>query len=257
MVALIAEDHAEGLFKLAAADEHFVGDQAERVEIGAAVGFFAAQQFGRHAAHRADGHELLLAHGGGEAEVCDLEAAGVWQKNVSGLEIAVDDVVLMDGLKRLGGGGDDADRLLDIHGAGVLDELLFERSTVDVFTDQQEATRVVDDIDELNEAVTPGGRGALLDVGLGLDAASSFVVIALIGRANLFDRQVAVQQVIVSAIDDGSAARADLLDDAQMSELFTGLKRGGGATGGAGVRGIGLRCVSAHGWVRRAEVGSW
>ena len=79
------------------AGQHFVEDDAERVDVGALVDLLAEDLLGRHVLRRADDvaglGELRVAFAlrGGDAEVHDLEQAFLVDQHVRGLEVAMHD----------------------------------------------------------------------------------------------------------------------------------------------------------------------
>ena len=83
------------------AGQHLVHDDAEAVDVGALVDLLAEDLLGRHVFRRADDvarlRELRVAalRGGGDAEVHDLEQPRVVDQDVRGLQVAMDDALLV------------------------------------------------------------------------------------------------------------------------------------------------------------------
>ena len=118
------------------AGEDFVEHAAQRVDIGAGVDRLAAGLLGRQVLRGADhrgglGHAVGVGQRAGDAEVHHLHRAGLADHDVRGLDVAVDDAVLVAEVQRLAGVGDDLDRALGRHRAlGVHD--VAQRDPVDV-----------------------------------------------------------------------------------------------------------------------------
>jgi hypothetical protein len=118
---LIKDDCRGGTRKRVLARGHFVENRAERKQIAARVEFEAARLFGGHVGDRAEGRTgtgevgdvsglgersqsgqgSLRTHLG-ETEIENLHLAGRDQKDVSGLDVAVDDALAVSGIERVG-----------------------------------------------------------------------------------------------------------------------------------------------------------
>ena len=127
---ILAQDRAHRLdrglaLERARPGEHLVEDRAEAEDVGAVVDRFAAHLLGRHVADRAEDDAGRRAaaverrrerlHGRrrsaelGEAEVENLDAAVAGDEEVLGLQVAVDDALLV----RRGQAAGDLDRVVD------------------------------------------------------------------------------------------------------------------------------------------------
>ena len=184
---------------------------AEGVEIGAAVDFFAQRLLGRHVGDGAGDASLAgdadgaFADSEAEVDELDREGAGVIsEENIGGFEVAVDEAVLVgvgQGIAELGG---DLDGLFEGLGfafleARAFDQLHDEVGHVAVFADV---------VDGDNVRVAEGGRGA----GLAEEALAGVADLE-VGAEDL-DRNRALEVRIPGAEDDAHAAAADLLVEA-------------------------------------------
>ena len=107
--------------------QQLVGDDAERVDVGARAGLLAARLLGREvgggAEHRPDLGDARLVDRAGDPEVGELDDVGVGDEQVAGLDVAVHDAVAMRVVEAAAGLGDDLDRLLDVEVAAVAQQL--------------------------------------------------------------------------------------------------------------------------------------
>jgi hypothetical protein len=90
--------HRQGIGRVVRqrAGEHFPGEHADAVQVGAAVDFFAARLFRRHVGGAADGEARhrqarVDALAQRDAEVGELRTLGVVEQDVLGLDVAVHD----------------------------------------------------------------------------------------------------------------------------------------------------------------------
>ena len=115
-----------GLIGQAPGDQ-LVGDDPERVQVGARPGLLAARLLGRQvgggAEHRADLGDAGLLGRLGDAEVGELDLALARAQQVAGLDVAVDHAVAVGVVQALARLLDDRDRLLDLDPAVVAQDL--------------------------------------------------------------------------------------------------------------------------------------
>ncbi len=89
----------EGLF----AGQHFVGDHGERKLIRASIHGVPLHLLGRHVVgrpHHDAGHGHLLGKNFGDAEVGDLRGRALVDQNIGGLDVAMDDALLVRVIER-------------------------------------------------------------------------------------------------------------------------------------------------------------
>jgi hypothetical protein len=188
-----------------------VEHDAEGVEVGAAVEFFAQRLFGRHVvdgagdAALAGDADAALTHR--EAEVDELDrgaALAVGVEDVGGLEVAVDEAVLVGVAEGLADLGRDLDRLLEVVGAALLEAGAYQQLHHEV----RHLQVLADVVDGDHVRVVEGGDRA----GLAEDAIAGVTDLA-VGAEDL-DRHRALELDVPAAEDDAHAAAADLLVEA-------------------------------------------
>ena len=122
-----------------------------------------------------------------------------------------------------------------LHRAPVLGEDLLEREAVDVFHDDEQAARLVDEVDHPDNVLVALGD-AFLDLGFLPEPLTEGVAPAP-GSARrvgvdigeeLLDGDVTVEQAVVAFPDNRRPAGADLADDLELVELVAGMEGGGG-----------------------------
>ena len=115
-----------------ASGDQLVGDDAERVQVGARPGLLAARLLGREigggAEHGADLGDARLLGGLGDAEVGELDLAFARAQQVAGLDVAVHDAVAVRVVQALARLFDDRQRLVDLDPALVAQDLRARRS---------------------------------------------------------------------------------------------------------------------------------
>ena len=152
------------------ARQHLVHHAAEREEVAAAVHVVAGRLFGAHVRGRADGQaDLGEGRAGGrrgdqrlaDAEVGHDRVAFV-QQDVLGLDVAMDDVVAVRVVERVGHLDGDAQRVVDRHG-GAVREAVTQRLPLHHRHDEVEVSR----------PLLPSRRGAGCADGSGVRRAES------------------------------------------------------------------------------------
>ena len=194
-----------------AAGGELVEHDAEGVEIGAAVDFFAQRLLGRHVGDGAGDAALAGDADGaladGEAEIDELDRGGagaVGEEDVGGFEVAVDEAVLVgvaEGFAELGG---ELDGFFEGFGFAFLEARAFDQLHDEV----GHVLVLADVVDGDHVRVAEGGRGA----GLAEEALAG--VADLVVGAEDLDRHRALEVRVPGAEDDAHAAAADLLVEA-------------------------------------------
>jgi hypothetical protein len=205
-----------------AAGRHLVEHHAEREEIGAGIGRQHAQLFGRHVGKGAD-RQSLLGEGGlgmeahgvgglvlaelGETEVEDLHPAVAVDHDVAGFEIAMLDPL---GVRRSQGIGErhgDPQEFPERH-APRRDDLR-ESLAFDVLHGEEAlAVGLFDRVDGDDVRVVEGRDG----LHLALEARETLRILGE-GRRQGFERDLAMQALVLGEEDDPHAALAQLLED--------------------------------------------
>ena len=189
-----------------------VEDAAERVDVRALVERVARDLLGGDVLERADdlagggdSRERARALGQPEvAEVAVLATAGLRDEDVRGLDVAVDEALLVRGVERLGDLGEELDRALRLERTVLRDEL-GEVGALDVAHGEEEhavlLARLVDGDDV--RVVERGG-----DPRLAQEALAEALVLGELGRDHL-ERDLAPETLLLGAVDRAHAAAAD------------------------------------------------
>ena len=214
------------------AREHLVKQRPEREDVRAVIHRLAPDLLGRHEAHRPQHHarfrgpralvsfadERRRARQLGEAEVEDLDPAVVRDEDVVGLEVAVDDPLVVSGGKAAGDLQRVVEGLADRKRSALeadLQGVAFEQLRDDVGG----AVVRADIVDGEDVRVVQGAGGA----GLLLEAAELLGIGDLLGE-NL-DRDLALQAGVTGAVDLTHRPRGEQPHDLVRAESRAGLER--------------------------------
>jgi len=193
----------------AGAGEEFVEEDAVGVDVDALGGGVAHDLLGRHVVGGADleagfGEVEVLAFG--DAEVHEADAAGGVDVEVVGLDVAVDELLLMDVGEGAGALGGDAHAGLEVGQGGVADGVAEVGAGEELHDDVGFGVllAVVEDADDV--VVDEGGR----HFGLGEEAGTGFGVGGALGGEDL-DADDAVEDGVAGFEDVRHAAAEELL----------------------------------------------
>ena len=229
------------------AGEHLVEDDAERPDVGALVDGLAPRLLGRHVGrgaeddaelrpvrgrHRRRVHERRRArevgrggaargrvHRLGQAEVEDLDLPVRRELHVGGLEVAVDDSLLVRGLERLGDLPGDGEGLVE--GERPALQPLGEVFALDELHDEgADAARLLEAVDRGDVGVLELGE----DLRLALEAREAVGVRGERLGEDL-DRDLALQLRVGRAVDDPHPALAERGGDLVGTEAGAGSER--------------------------------
>jgi len=211
------------------ASSHFVKDHAKGEEVGAGVHVFAESLLGRHVgdgAHGRAGAGEMAGHRGlriggacgvsgvelGETEVENFGVAAARHENIGRLDVAVNDVLGMSGIERIGdidGNGKKRLQLKRMGGDGVL-----ERVAVEIFHGNEGAAIVLADfVNGADVGMIQRGRGSRFE-------AEAFERLRIVG--DVFGEELkgyeAAEFRILGLINYAHAAAAQLLDCAVVGD---------------------------------------
>jgi hypothetical protein len=209
------EDGVErGSVERFAAGEELVEDGAEGEDVRTAVDAETADLFGRHVVRRAEdragaGHVGLAEEG--QAEVEDLHLHVRQDEDVRRLEIAVDDV------RRVCEGDRVADLLHDLELRAQVGERVRRDESLQVVAVEQlhgheEAAGVLAE-------VVDGDDVRMREPGRGLGLAAEALASLLVGRADDFQRDEAIEHLVVRAENLSHRAAADAVEKPVFADL--------------------------------------
>ena len=194
------------------AGEHLVEHDAHRVDVRLIGDIVAAGLLGGDVVHRANG---LVGHGlglaleeAGNAEVGHLDGAVLQEHDVLGLDVPVDDALLVGALQGHEDLGGEVDSLLPADGALLLD-ILLQGDAVDKLHDDVLDLVAKADIVHLDNVGVVEHRDGL---GLIAETAQEIAVVGKFFLQNL-DGHPAALHAVVGLVDIGHAAHADKLVD--------------------------------------------
>jgi len=212
---LLAEDRL-GALERALARDHFVQHGAKREQVGARVHGLSAHLLGRHVPDRAH-HGARVGHGrhrfGGagvrprrrprQTEVENLHLSVGEQEQVLGLQIAVEQGLVVGGAETTRDLDGDLGRLANGQGARL--EALAQRLALEQLHDREDESFVhADIVNRQDVGMRQGGHG----LGLALEPRTA-LRISGDARGQYFDRDVAIEPAVAGAIDLAHASRAD------------------------------------------------
>ena len=237
---VLLEDRVEGLHGALApegplAREHLVEHGPEREDVGAGVHRLAAHLLGGHVAHGAhhparlgrEGHRRDVAPLGGDGvharqpEVEHLHLARAEQEHVLGLEVAVDDALLVRGGEAARDLERDLDRLAGRQ-RPVLQPLAERLALQQLHRRVDGALLAAEVVDGEDVRVREGGDR----LRLALEAPERVGILGEVPRQDL-DRHLALELRVARAEDDAHPALAELRDDLVGSEAAPGGERHG------------------------------
>ncbi len=157
----------------------------------------------------------------GDAEVEDLDPPVLRQEEVGGLEVAVDDAVLVRGGEAAGDLLGVLDGLAERQRAG--GEHLAERAALEELGDEVGGAVVGADVEEGEDVGVVEGAG---EAGLLLEAAEAVGVLAVLGGEDL-DGDVAVEAGVAGAVDLAHPAGPDRAPDLVRPQPRPGRERHG------------------------------
>jgi hypothetical protein len=225
---IVVEDRVSGLdggvaLERAATREHLVDDGPESKDVRALIRRLAPHLLGRHVADRAEDRAVLgvrlrrgqrLAssqchrrHQLGDAEVEDLQPTLLGDEEVLGLEVAVDDALLMRSREALRELKRAAARLL--HRQSSFPQTLAQRAPVQQLGDDVRVALVRPDVVHVKDVgvIERAGSARFL-----LEPAQRFLSVQ--SRSEHFDGDVAAELAVVGDEDPPHSASADLFLDA-------------------------------------------
>ncbi len=144
----------------------------------------------------------------GEAEVENFSVATFCDKNIGGLDVAVDDVFLMGSVERIG--DFDAERDKHFKGDRAMRDQLFERGALqELHRDEGLAVFFADVVDGADVGVIErrGGLSFALESGK-----SARVIAHILGQE--FQRNIATESTIFGFINDSHATSAEFVEHA-------------------------------------------
>ena len=211
---------------------HLVEHDAQREDVGPAVDGFAAHLLGRHVDHRAGGGAsrghlsrvgLDLAVGqrlGREelrdSEVEDLGVTAARDDDVRGLDVAVDDLLVVRGLERVGELDGEVERI--VQGKGALPNPRLEGLALDVLHgDERLAVALADLVDLADVGVIERSGGARF-----AKEPLASVVVLLERFGQELDRHLAPEHGVLRQKDAAHAAPAERLDELELLPGFAG-----------------------------------
>jgi hypothetical protein len=233
---------AEGKF----AGEHFVEDDAEGIDVGAVIdGVWLFDLFGRHVMRGAEtgaaaGERIFgdgFGHEFGDAEVGDFHAAARVEKDVVGLDVAMEDAFVVGILEGFADARDDGEGLVGVDGAGA--HGLAEVHAIDIFHQQiKKRAGLAEVVNGDDVWMIEFGEGAAF-------AGEAFGKVSLFSErlGENFEGDQAIEFWLAGFVNETHPALADEFNDLEMREGARRVRRDRADSGASG------------GWPRRFQLG--
>ena len=155
----------------------------------------------------------------GKTKVKNFGVAAFGDKNIGGLDVAVNDVFGVRSIERVGDFDGESEEVFDIHGAAV--DAVLERLPIKEFHGDEGVAILLADIVNRADVGMVQGRGGLRFT---LESRESLRIAGDILRQK-FQRDEALEARVFGLVNDTHASAAELFDDAVVGEGLTDWRR--------------------------------